>query len=113
MSKINYEIAYENVMIANKMLEQEIERLKEELKYTIPIVEHNQTIQSNINSYNKLAEYSEELEDRINKAIEYIEKSKLNPLNTYCKYLYVDYDTGEIEHLDELLDILKGSSDKE
>lgn len=49
-----------------------------------------------------------ELQDRIDKAIEYIEKSKLNPLNTYCKYLYVDYDTGEIEHLDELLDILKG-----
>ena len=51
-------------------------------------------------------------EDKIDKAIEYIEKSKLNPLNTYCKYLYVDYDTGEIEHLDELLNILKGS-DKE
>lgn len=97
--------------ISIEELIEEIERLQEELKYTIPIVEHNQTIQSNINSYNKLAKYSEELEDRIDKAIEYIEKSKLNPLNTYCKYLYVDYDTGEIEHLDELLDILKGSSD--
>lgn len=89
-------------------LEKENERLEEELKYTIPIVEHNQTIQSNINSYNKLAKYSEELEDRIDKAIEYIEKSKLNQLDTRCKYLYIDFDTGKIENLEELLKILKG-----
>lgn len=53
-----------------------------------------------------------DLQDRIDKAIEYIEKSKLNQLDTYCKYLHIDFDTGKIENLDELLDILKGT-DKE
>ena len=72
----------------------ENERLEEELKYTIPIVEHNQTIQSNINSYNKLAKYSEELEDRIDKAIEYIEDNS-DDMHTYISQV--------------LTDILKGS----
>ena len=61
----------------------------------------------------RLEDEKDKLQERIDKAIEYIEKSKLNPLNTYCKYLYVDYDTGEIEHLDELLNILKGSENNE
>lgn len=83
--------------------DKEIERLQEELKYTIPIVEHNQTIQSNINSYNKLAKYSEELEDRINKAVELLEK-----------YGLVDEDGNFNNYLDtidlkELYEILKGS----
>lgn len=47
----------------------------------------------------------------IKKAIEYIEKSKLNQLDTYCKYLYINYDTGSIEHLDDLLDILRGNDE--
>ena len=33
------------------------------------------TIQSNIQSYNKLSKYNDELEDRIDKAIEYINKN--------------------------------------
>lgn len=44
----------------------------------------------------------------IDKAIAYLEKSKLNQLDTYCKYLYIDFDTGKIENIDELLQILKG-----
>lgn len=84
-------------------MKEEIERLQEELKYTIPIVEHNQTIQSNINSYNKLAEYSKELEDRINKAIEYIEMydKKGNDL------------VFSMKASDDLIDILKGSEPNE
>lgn len=52
------------------------------------------------------------LQQRIDKAIEYIEKSKLNQLDTYCKYLYINYDTGSIEHLDDLLDILRGKDNE-
>ena len=51
------------------------------------------------------------LKERNDKAIEYIEKSKLNQIDTHCKYLYTDWD-GNIHNLDELLEILKGS-DKE
>lgn len=50
----------------------------------------------------------EELLDRIYKAIKYLEKSKLNQLDTYCKYLYINFDTEKIENIDELLQILKG-----
>lgn len=50
----------------------------------------------------------EELLDRIDKAIKYLEKSKLNQLDTYCKYLYINFDTEKIENIDELLKILKG-----
>lgn len=49
----------------------------------------------------------------IDKAIEYLEKSKLNQLDTYCKYLYIDFDTGKIENVDELLQILKGEDNNE
>lgn len=81
-------------------LEDENERLQEELKYTISIVEHNQTIQSNINSYNKLAKHSEELEDRIDKAIEYIEQQKLHK--------FQDTTGGLTYEERKLLEILKG-----
>ena len=73
----------------NYKFKEEIERLKEELKYTIPIVEHNKTIQSNINSYNKLSKYSEELEDRIDEAIEYIEKNS-DDMHTYISQILTD-----------------------
>lgn len=64
------------------------------------------TIQSNIKSYNKLAEYSKELEDRINKAIEYIEE----------KYDYILGDDTFLDHdervdrkqIKYILEILKG-----
>lgn len=87
--------------IAKEMQEKdkEIERLKEELKYSISIVEHNKTIQSNINSYNKLAKYSNELEDRIDKAIDYVNANTLPNDEDYMFCMM-------------LLDILKGS-DKE
>lgn len=55
------------------------------------------TINSNIQSYNKLSKYSDELEDRIDEAIEYIDRR--------------DIEWGSEEHK-KLLSILKGS-DKE
>lgn len=64
-------------MSKSEYLEKENERLKEELKYSIPIVEHNKTIQSNINSYNKLSDYSNELEDRIDELNNLNEKISL------------------------------------
>ena len=53
----------------------------------------------------------EQLENNRDKAIEYLEKSKLNQLDTYCKYLHIDFDSEKIENIDELVDILKGDSD--
>ena len=60
MSKIDYKTAYENVMIANKMLEQENKQLKERFERLKQ--EHIDTITRN-----------EEKQQRIDKAIEYIE----------------------------------------
>ena len=56
----------------------------------------------------RLQQENQELKEVIDKAIEYLEKSKLNQLDTYCKHLYIDFDTGKIENIDELLQILKG-----
>ena len=58
-----------------------------------------------------LLSYIEQLENNRDKAIEYLEKSKLNQLDTYCKYLHIDFDSEKIENIDELVDILKGDSD--
>ena len=85
--------------------DKEIERLKEELKYSISIVEHNKTIQSNINSYNKLAKYSDELEDRIDKAIEYLENDNNREKRGFSPNYW--YST----NANDLLEILKGSED--
>lgn len=68
-----------------------------------------------LEEYDTLQEYKKALKekcDAFDKAIEYIEKSKLNQLDTYCKYLYINYDTGSIEHLDDLLNILKGEDNE-
>ena len=71
-------------------------------------------LQNEIDSGNHklLLSYIEQLENNRDKAIEYLEKSKLNQLNTYCKYLYIDFDAEKIENIDELIDILKGDSDE-
>lgn len=76
---------------------EEIERLQEELKYTIPIVEHNQTIQSNINSYNKLAEYSKELEDRIDEL-----NNIINELEKYSENMIGEYNEAIEEAVDNI-----------
>ena len=60
-----------------KNMKEEIERL-------------NTTIQSNINSYNKLAKYSSDLEDRIDKAKTILEN-----------IVFYTTPTGEVIHLDE------------
>ena len=48
----------------------EIERLKEELKYTVPVVEHNKTITKHIKEEERLHSIINELEKYINE--EYI-----------------------------------------
>lgn len=60
-----------------------------------------------------LLSYIEQLENNRDKAIDYLEKSKLNQLDTHCKYLHIDFDAEKIENIDELIDILKGDSDNE
>ena len=55
---------------------------------------------------------SKQLENNRDKAIDYLEKSKLNQLDTHCKYLHIDFDAEKIENIDELIDILKGDSDE-
>lgn len=61
----------------------------------------------------ELQQENQKYKEVIDKAIEYLEKSKLNQLDTYCKYLYIDFDTGKIENIDELLQILKGEDNNE
>lgn len=77
--------------ISIEEMPRELERLLEENE------QMEATIQSNIKSYNKLAKYSNELENRIDKAIEYIEERK--KLNWYADGVFVY----------ELLNILQGS----
>lgn len=59
MNQEDYKIAYENVMVANKMLEKEIERLKEENK------KYNKWVES-------LNKDNHRLNNIIKEAIEYI-----------------------------------------
>ena len=80
-----------------------LEQENEDLKDYLDIFKlSNKTKQETIDDFRK----------RVDKAIKYVEKSKLNQLETNCKYLCIDYDTGNIEHLDELLNILQ-RGDKE
>ena len=64
-------------------------------------MEFKTTINSNIQSYNKLSKYSNELEDRIEKAIKYIEDTSYK---SYFGMLQADYNMS----LDTLINILKG-----
>ena len=64
-------------------------------------MEFKTTINSNIQSYNKLSKYSNELEDRIEKAIKYIEDTSYK---SYFSMLQADYNMS----LDTLINILKG-----
>lgn len=79
--------------IAPEEMPREIDRLLEENE------QMEATIQSNIKSYNKLAEYSKELEDKIDKAINRI------------SLIRMDRDTSIETHkaLDEILNVLRGS----
>lgn len=60
----------------------------------------------------KAKDKMKQLENNRDKAIDYLEKSKLNQLDTHCKYLYIDFGVEKIENIDELIDILKGDSDE-
>lgn len=65
------------------------------------------------NAFNEIVRIYDDMKQRIDKAVEYIEKSKLNQLDTYCKYLHINFSTETIENLDELLNILKGDDTNE
>lgn len=66
------------------------------------IIDLQGTIESNTNSYNKLATYSDELQDRIDRAVEYMENYiEVEPLNEPVKMEFK-----------EVINILK-RSDKE
>lgn len=90
------------------------ERFMENIKVSAEVKTYLADLYHQI-EYELRDDYEDGLEkalNRIDKAIEYIEKSKLNQLDTYCKYLHINFDTEKIENLDELLNILKGT-DKE
>lgn len=86
MMKIDYKNAYENVMMANHLLEKETERLKN-------------LLQKKWEETSKYVEIADDYEKRLNKAIEYIKEHTNN-----CMF-ELRSDTNEIE---ELLNILKG-----
>ena len=80
-----------------------VKRLRDSLDYEFDL---------SFNNRKELLSYIEQLENNRDKAIDYLEKSKLNQLDTHCKYLYIDFDVEKIENIDELIDILKGDSDE-
>lgn len=55
---------------------------------------------------NKLSEWLVQKQKRIDKAVEYIEKSMNNP-QTFYEYIFGD-ENGKVENLDKLLNILNG-----
>ena len=73
-------------------LQQENEQLKEELKYTVPIVEHNKIVSKKLKENQKYKE-------AIDKAIEFTNKN----WGTWC--------THHLEYMTELQDILKEVSE--
>lgn len=88
MNQEDYKIAYENVMVANKMLEQEIERLKEENK-----------------KYNKWVESLNKDNHRLTNIIKEVRE-----------YIHWRLDYGQDMHITqmrELLEILDKGSNKE
>lgn len=74
-------------------------RFMQEKKY------HDKQYEELLNQYIELSRDYEYLQFKIDKAIEYIEKSMNNPQPFY-EYLHGD-ENGEVENLDKLLDILK------
>ncbi len=95
-----------------------IEKLKKENETLGEIVnikneqlEEMQIQKTDYTALNVLEAKIKQLENNRDKAIEYLEKSKLNQLDTHCKYLHIDFDCEKIENIDELIDILKGDSD--
>ena len=72
--------------------DKEIERLKEELKYTIPIVEHNKTITKHLKEIERLNNIIEEAREYIN-------------IELLIKYRQ-DFELIEISHIKKILEIL-------
>jgi predicted nucleic acid-binding Zn-ribbon protein len=117
MNREDYKTAYENVMLANKMLEQEIEKLKEDLEYSNHCEEQMRKTITNLEyKTTTLEEETKELKQRleveidisngmlktIDKAIEFIYENAYDEEREIC----IDDLWGEIP---KLLDILKGS----
>ena len=73
-------------------------KLKDDMMYD--------TINYKASQWYALLDYITNLQERIEKAIEYIEKSMNNPQPFY-KYLFGD-ENGKVENLDKLLSILQG-----
>lgn len=88
MNKEDYKTAYENVMIVNKMLEQENKQLKEENA--------------------RLKEWKEDLLNE-NIALEHIRKEAIEYIKENCTNYYVDkpnYKGVELINIEELLEKL-------
>ena len=78
-------------------LKKEIERLKEELKYTIPIVEHNKTITKHLKEIERLHSIIKEVR-------EYIDK--------FIKANYEDiFNQEQKDYMIKILEILEGGKD--
>lgn len=92
-------------------LQQKVEQLEKENKELNRMCElYGQSLYNA--DLTKAEKKIEQLENIRKEAIEYVEKSKLNQLDTYCKYLHINFETEKIENLDDLLNILnKGDND--
>ena len=81
-------------------LQQENNQLKEELKYTVPIVEHNKIISKKLKETQKYKEV-------IDKAIDLIEKSVITDIGIDSNNNIIHYHQLTEDETIELLDILK------
>ena len=81
-------VEYDNAITLLEEKDKEIERLKEELKYTVPVVEHNKIITKHIKE-------KEQLHSIIKEVREYIKENE--------DYFY-NYPLVSREHLLEILD---------
>ena len=84
MNREDYKIAYENVMLANKMLEQEIERLNKE---------RNKTYENGLNYFLKLQEKKDEIE-RLNNIINELEEEIQKEIERTETLIQDDYEHG-------------------
>ena len=71
---------YLSLDTAKKIAEQdkEIERLKEELEYTIPIVEHNKTITKHLKEIERLNNIIKEVREILNTQLAFTSSYQLN-----------------------------------
>lgn len=105
MNEEDYKIAYENVMIANKMLEKELDKFRpitsayemkkeiERLNNELENVKAHYETEAEAKYYEFIDKHESKLQQRIDKAIEYIKQDY--EINKYSKSYLLEILKGE------------------